>query len=162
MGLRNGLSAAKKQAATARMNQIQKILRDWKHEHTSRAMEAWVQALAAARAQVEASWNAKLQEFVAEAFLVWVLSTSGQQHRHDAMRRVTGRWRHRLLSGVFFGWQEAATAQVADRKNKLGLAAQWWRLRQVAFVFLPWIEFCHSATRYREIAVHIASRRGYL
>ena len=136
--LKEKLMSGEEREERERQHRIRKILRSWKHAHTSRAFDGWRQLLAEnkqLRTRAGKHWRNSL---AASVWRRWMEMVEGVRQQREAGAKVLGRWRNRLTGAAFECWLETVRATLDERHNKLGRAVGRMRNRLLSLVFDSW------------------------
>ena len=130
-----------------RKAKIGKILRYWKHRHTSTAFDGWrdvAKGAAKLRGRALRHWRLGL---ATSAWRRWVEMVEGVRAQRDAVAAAVGRWRNRLVGAAFAEWHEAVASVVDERMGKLSRAAARMQNRSLAAAFDEWAAgWAHSSS----------------
>ena len=151
-----------------REHTVRKVLRSWKHQHTSRAFDGWKALVRERRAALWRSIGHWIHRHLAAFFRIWQATVTHaideKRSREQAhLSRAVGRWSQRLLATVFVPW--ALLAERTRRAKQMGRRAML-RLshRLLSTTYFAWADLAaaHGAGR-REMLRRAAARfRGRL
>ena len=134
-----------------RLHKIEKVVRGWRHRHTSKAFDGWRDlvgsAHAARLAKAVGRWTHRLLGTVFDAWKV-LRSRAGrvEELQQRAMRRIV----HGFTSSAFGAWAEHVEAVRRFRQGLLTRAATRLAHRGVAIAFSQWADLVRSARQRRE------------
>ena len=146
-----------------REHTVHKVLRSWKHQHTSRAFDGWKALVRERRAVLQRSIGHWIHRHLAAVFRIWqatVTRAIDEKHARERahLSRAVGRWSQRLLATVFVPW--TLLTERARRAKQLGRRAML-RLshRLLSTTYFAWAELAAASGAGRHEMLRRAAAR---
>ena len=160
-GLRAQVQTANARRLQERQHAIHRILRQWRHTHSLRAMAGWKEYVAGARQlllRAMAHWK---HMPVRRCLSEWADYAAYMRHLHRTAALVRSRIGVQLGSVVFREWRHAARNAAAARKTAVLLALGKWANKTAAFAFYPWRAYAVKSARVGRMHAQAARRLKY-
>ena len=138
--LREQVSSAAQRQEAARRHTLNRIVRGWRHQHTSRAFDAWRELVQRHRELLVRSGRHWRNALVASVWRRWCTMVSEQREQRRAVASAAGRWRNRLAASAFLMWRDTVVATVERRRMLAGKVMGRWSNRLLASTFAPWLQ----------------------
>ena len=136
--LKERVFGAEERVERERQHKISRVVRQWRHAHTSKAFDGWrelTRHTVALRVRAGRHWR---HAFIASVWRRWVEMAAEVRHQREAAARVLGRWRHRAAASCFLRWVDLARDAVARRNEKLARVVGRMRSRVLSLVWEGW------------------------
>ena len=138
--MREQVSSAAQRQEAARRHTLNRIVRGWRHQHTSRAFDAWRELVQRHRELLVRSGRHWRNALVASVWRRWCTMVSEQREQRRAVASAAGRWRNRLAASAFLMWRDTVVATVERRRMLAGKVMGRWSNRLLASTFAPWLQ----------------------
>ena len=149
--LKAQLGSADARQEAARQATLGRILRGWKHQHTSRAFDGWKEITAQQKAVLVKSARHWANALLASVWRRWAEMVAEQKEQREGAGRVLGRWRKRAVATAFISWRDTVRAEVDHRNYLLGKVAGRLLNRLLAMTFAPWQELTIRSRGAKEL-----------
>ena len=149
--LRASVAAASDREGAERKHKLNRILRTWRHTHTSRAFDGWRDLTKHNRDLLNRSarhWRSALVSSVWRRWREMVAETAKQR---GAVAAAVGRMRSRLAAAAFLAWRDNVRWAVDTRRERLQKTVGRWANRALAMTFMPWAALTLRSRKAKEL-----------
>jgi len=150
--LRSEMEVAQARRMREQESVANRILRQWKERHISRAWGAWKEALAVSRAMLQRAGEHWRLLPLRQMVDTWVGYAAYLRHLQKVAQQIAGRLAHHLTSAVMSEWRAAVVKELGMRKAGTVRALSRWKSTTLSLVFIPWVEVTQRSLRVKALS----------
>ena len=154
------IDEAQKRRVKEREQVAQKVLRQWRSAHVSRAFSAWCEAVEASKGLLRKAAGHWKDLPLKHALEEWSGFASYGKHLQTCGQTIAARASRRLGTAVVSEWRRVVRAAMHTRNRGNLRALNMWKSRQLAF-FYPWKDFAKRSKQVKAMGARCLHRLKY-
>jgi len=133
-------------------NLAHRIVRQWRHTHISRALQAWKEVVAQSRHLLERAahhWRTMPLHYAME---VWAHYVENLHHLQRVAKLIGSRLGSRMTSQIIAAWRAVVLQSLGLRKDGTARAVAMWKNIALTSTFYPWANFVRRSIRVKQLS----------